>query len=136
MASNLVPGTGKHGTVTSPTGLAGSVNQNPPFSVELGRTQAKSAYTTVTSAGPLIPVPDFGVATASLKTTVSNKGDVNQSAKAVTGGSGANATVSYNVASGAASALTITVAGTGYSVGDVLTVTGDTGVTLTVQTLS
>tara|TARA_R110002012_G_scaffold134284_2_gene287548 strand:- start:210 stop:620 length:411 start_codon:yes stop_codon:yes gene_type:complete len=136
MASNLVPGTGKHGTVTNPTGLAGSIHQNPPFSVEAGLTQAKSAYTTVTSSAPLVAVPVFGVASVSLLTTVSTKGDTNQSAVAVTGGTGSNATVSYTVTSNVASVPTVNVAGTGYSIGDVLTVTGDSGVTLTVQTLS
>ena len=63
MASNLVPGTQKSGTLdpagnitistgqTLKPGYVGSVTQNPPFNVEAGRTQAKSAYTTADNNG-------------------------------------------------------------------------------------
>ena len=56
MATNIVPGTGKHATVTNPTALAGSVSQNPTdFLLSMEGTAAKSKYTTVTDSGPLVP---------------------------------------------------------------------------------
>jgi hypothetical protein len=68
MASNLVPGTSKTGTIatagsitiatgtTLKPGYVGSITQNPPVNVEAGRTQATSAYTTVSNSGA--PIPD------------------------------------------------------------------------------
>ena len=135
MPSNLDSGVGQHATVTNPTAGAGSVTQNPLINVEAGGNSAKSAYTTVTSSEPL--VPGVGpVATASLTTTVSTKGDGTETGVATTGGLGSGATVTYTVASNVASGLTIVDGGGGYVVGDVLTVVGDTGVTLTVATIS
>ena len=55
MASNLVPGTQQYGELASPTGLAGSITQDPFSSVEAGRTAAGSAYTTTNSSGNEIP---------------------------------------------------------------------------------
>ena len=55
---------------------------------------------------------------------------------ATTGGSGSGATITYTVASNVASGGTVVAGGTGYAVGDVLTVTGDTGVTFTIATIS
>ena len=63
MASNLVPGTPKYGEVTAPTGLAGSITQDPFAPVEDGRTAATSAYTTTDSNGEPIdtaPATTFG----------------------------------------------------------------------------
>ena len=54
---------------------------------------------------------------------------------ATTGWFGSGATVTYTVASNVASGLTIVDGGTGYMVGDTITVAGDTGVTFTVATL-
>ena len=139
MASNLNAGVGQHATVTNKTGKAGSVSQNPAPPVEAGNNSAKSAYTTVSSTAPLVAMPTFGsIASASLTTTVSTKADGNQTAIATTTaiGSGTGATVSYTVASNAASSLSIVSAGTNYVVGDVLTVVGDTGVTVTVNSVS
>jgi hypothetical protein len=68
MASSLVPGTSKTGTIapagsitistgtTLKPGYVGSITQNPPNNVEAGRTQATSAYTTVANSGA--PIPD------------------------------------------------------------------------------
>ena len=68
MASNLVPGTQKTGTLdpagnitistgqTLKPGFVASVTQNPPTNVEAGRTQASSAYVTVDNSGA--PIPD------------------------------------------------------------------------------
>ena len=137
MASNLTPGTGQHATVTNPTGLAGSVSQNPCAPVEAGKASAKSAYTTVTKSGPLVdPLVVGPVATVTITGTTSTKGDGTETGVAVTGGAGSGATVTYTVASSTASGGTIVDGGSGYLVGDVLTVVGDTGVTFTVATLS
>ena len=137
MATNIVPGTGKHATVTNPTALAGSVTQNPYAGVEFGRTAAKSKYTTVTSSDPLVPELVYGgVATGTLSGTTSTKGDGTESAKATTGGSGTGATVTYTVASNVASGLVIAAGGSGYLAGEVLTVTGDTGVKVTIATVA
>ena len=138
MATNIVPGTGKHATVTNPTALAGSVTQNPYAGVEFGRTAAKSKYTTVTSSDPLVPELVYGgVATGTLSGTTSTKGDGTESAKATTSsGSGIGATVTYTVASNVASGLVIAAGGSGYLAGEVLTVTGDTGVKVTIATVS
>ena len=138
MASNLDAGVGQHATVTNPTGHAGSITQNPLPPVEDGNNSAKSAYTTVNSTAPLVADPSFGgVATAALTTTVSTKGDGDQTGVATTSyGSGAGATVTYTVASNVASGLTIVSGGTNYGAGELLFVTGDPGVTLTVSTVA
>ena len=151
MASNLVPGTSKQGTIdpaanltistgqTLKPGYVGSVTQNPLTNVEAGRTQASSAYVTIDNNGN--PLPDFapiGAVTAGILTgTVSIEDDGTYTAVATTvspvGGTGC--TVTYDVASNVASNLSIVAGGTGYEVNDVLTVTGDTGVQITIQTI-
>ena len=137
MATNITPGVGQHATITNPTGLAGSVTQNPLTPVEYGETAAKSKYTTVTSSDPLVPELAYGgVATGTLTGTVSTKGDSTQTAKATTGGSGSGATVTYTVASNVASGLSIAAGGSGYLAGQVLTVVGDTGVQVTIATVA
>ena len=138
MASDLVPGTGKHATVTNPTGLAGSVSQNPLAPVEYGRTAAKSKYTTVTSSAPLGPEFIAGpIATVTLVGTTSTKADGTETDKATTSdGVGTGATVSYAVATNVASGLVVVSDGINYQVGDTLTVVGDTGVTATVASLA
>ena len=137
MASNLDVGVGQHATVTNPTGKAGSVTQNPLIPVEDGGSSLKSAYTTVTSSDPLVPELVVGpVATVTINGTVSTKADGTETGVATTGGAGNGATVTYAVASNVASGGTIVAGGSGYLVGDVLTVVGDTGVTFTVATLS
>jgi len=137
MATNITPGVGQHATITNPTGLAGSVTQNPLTPVEYGETAAKSKYTTVTSSDPLVPELAYGgVATGTLTGTTSTKGDGTETASATTGGSGNGATVTYTVASNVASSLVIAVGGSGYLAGEVLTVTGDTGVTVTIATVA
>ena len=137
MASSIKPGVGQHGTLTNPTGKAGSVTQNPATPVQVGKTAATSAYTTVDSDDPLVAELVVGpVATVTIDGTVSTKGDDNQTGVATTGGSGNGATVSYTVTSDVASGGTIVDGGSGYLVGDTLTVVGDTGVTFTVATLS
>lgn len=137
MATNIVPGTGKHATVTNPTALAGSVSQNPFGGVEFGRTAAKSKYTTVTSSDPLVPELVYGgVATGTLSGTTSTKGDGTKTAKATTGGSGSGATVTYTVTSNVASGLVIAAGGSGYLAGQVLTVSGDEGVKVTIATVA
>lgn len=138
MASNLNAGVGQHATVTNKTGKAGSVSQNPAPPVEAGNNSAKSAYTTVSSTAPLVAMPTFGsIATASLATSVSTKADGTQTAVATTVvGSGTGATVTYTVTSNSATNLSIASAGTNYVVGDVLTVVGDTSVTVTVNSVA
>ena len=56
MASNITAGTQQYAEVTSPTGLAGSITQDPLTPVEAGNNSAKSAYTTTASKGD--PIPD------------------------------------------------------------------------------
>ena len=137
MATNIDAGVGQHATITNPTGLAGSITQNPLTPVQYGNNSAKSAYTTVTSSDPLVPDLVYGgVATGTLTGTTSTKGDSTQTAKATTGGSGSSATVTYTVASNVASGLVIAAGGSGYLAGEVLTVVGDTGVTVTIATVS
>ena len=138
MATNIVPGTGKHATVTNPTALAGSVSQNPFSGVEFGRTAAGSKYTTVTSSDPLVPMPVVGgVAGGTFTGDSSVKADGPQTAKATTSsGSGTGATVTYTVSDNEADSLSIANAGSGYQVNEILTVTGDTGVRVKVTSLS
>ena len=137
MATNIIPGTGKHATVTNPTALAGSVSQNPFAGVEFGRTAAKSKYTTVTSSDPLVPELVYGgVATGTLSGTTSTKDDGTETASATTGGSGSGATVTYTVASNVASSLVIAAGGSGYLAGEVLQVLGDGAVKVTIATVS
>ena len=56
MASNITPGVQQYGQVANPTGLAGSITQDPFSPVESGDTAAKSSYTTTNSSGA--PIPD------------------------------------------------------------------------------
>ena len=56
MASNIAAGTQQYAEVTNPTGLAGSITQDPLTPVEFGKNAAKSAYTTTASSGN--PIPD------------------------------------------------------------------------------
>ena len=152
MASNLVPGTQKSATLdpagnitiatgqTLKPGYVASVTQNPPFNVEAGRTQAKSAYVTVDNSGN--PLPDAAatgpVATVSTTGTVSTKADGTYTAAATTaypvGGTGA--TLTYTVASNVASSVTLVGAGSGYEVLDTIKVADDLGVTVSVSTIS
>ena len=152
MASNLVPGTCKTGTIdpagaiTQSTneqlkpGYVASVTQNPFTNVEIGRTQAGSAYTTVDNS--CAPMPDFAptgaVATITTVGTVSTKADGTYTAVATTvvpaGGTGA--TLTYDVASNVASSVTLVGAGTGYEVGDTIKVADDLGVTVSVATIT
>ena len=152
MASNLVPGTEKTGTLdpagsitistgqTLKPGFVASVTQNPPTNVEAGRTQASSAYTTVDNSGA--PIPDLGVtgtaATISAVDTVSTKADGTYTAAAtvVTPTGGTGATITYTVASNVASSLTLVDGGTGYEVLDTLAIADDLGVTASVATIT
>ena len=56
MASGITAGTQQYAEVTNPTGLAGSITQDPLTPVEAGNDSAKSAYTTTASSGN--PIPD------------------------------------------------------------------------------
>jgi hypothetical protein len=114
MASDLVPGTCKTGTIdpagsitistgqTLKPGYVASVTQNPPTNVEAGRTQAKSAYTTVSNS--CAPIPDLApigaVATITTTGTVSTKADATYTAQAtvVTPTGGTGCTLTYTVA--------------------------------------
>jgi len=140
MATNLTPGTQQYGDLTNPTGLAGSVTQDPNSPVENGRTAAASAYTTTASSGaPIGGTVSFGaVADVTLVGTVSTKADGAQTGVATTGTTigSSGATVTYSVASNVASGETVVAGGSGYVVGDTLTVVGDTGVTYTVSSIS
>ena len=137
MATNIDAGVGQHATLTNPTGLAGSVTQNPLTPVQYGKNSAKSAYTTVTSSDPLVPDLVVGpIATISTTGTTSTKADGAQTDVATTGGYGSGATVSYTVASNVASGVVIVSDGSGYMVGDSLSVVGDPGVTFTVASLA
>ena len=55
MASSIKAGTQQYGVLTNPTGLAGSITQDPFTPVEAGNNSAKSAYTTTDSSGSDIP---------------------------------------------------------------------------------
>ena len=135
MASNLDVGVGQHATVTNPTGLAGSVTQNPTIPVEAGGSSLKSAYTTVTSSDPLIAdIVSGPIASATLTDTVSSLGDGTVTVNAL-GGAGFGAQITYTVGTNVASALLLAAPGDGYVVGDVLTAEGDI-VTVTVATLA
>ena len=146
MASNLTPGVQQYGVIPAGKGLSlrnqkqVTTIQDPFPPVEFGRTAAKSAYTTTNSSGA-----DIGgdyttgkVATITLKGTVSTKGDGTETGKATTSGraGAAGATVTYTVASNVASSPTLVAKGDGYVVGDVLTIDGDTGVSVTVASIS
>ena len=109
------------------TTLSKSVTIDPPPNVEYGRIQQGTAATTGAVTG------------VELVGTTSTKGDGNQANKATTTDStaGDGVTVSYAVASNVASTPAVgSSAGTGYAVGDILTVTGDTGVTMRVTSIS
>ena len=109
------------------TTLSKSVTIDPPPHVEYGRIQKGTAATVGAVEG------------VELVTTVSTKGSTNQSNSATTTNStaGTGVTVSYAVASNVASSPTVgNSKGTGYAVGDILTVTGDTGVTMRVTSIS
>ena len=136
MASNLDAGVGQHATVTNPTGKAGSVTQNPLIPVEDGGSSLKSAYTTVTSSDPLVPELVVGPILAGPLSVLPLKGDGTETGVVTTGGSGSGNTVTYTVLANVISGLTIADGGSGYMVGDTVTVAGDTGVTFTVATLS
>ena len=140
MATNLTPGTQQYGDVTNPTGLADSVTQDPNSPVENGRTAATSAYTTTASSGaPIGGSVSFGaVADITLVGTTSTKADGAQTGVATTGSTfgSSGATVTYSVSSNVASGTTVAAGGSGYAVGDTLTVVGDTGVTYTVASIS
>ena len=138
MATNIDAGVGQHATITNPTGLAGSVTQNPLTPVQYGNNSAKSAYTTVSSTDPLVPELALGaVATITGVGTTSTKGDGTETAAATTSsGIGTGATVTYTVASNVASGFTLVGAGSNYAVNEVLTVVGDTGVTVKVATIA
>ena len=55
MASNINAGLQQYGEVTNPTGLAGSITQDPVTPVEAGENSTASAYTTTASSGASIP---------------------------------------------------------------------------------
>lgn len=55
MASNINAGLQQYGEVTNPTGLAGSITQDPFTPVEAGENSTASAYTTTASSGAAIP---------------------------------------------------------------------------------
>ncbi len=152
MASDLVPGTCKTGTIdpagsltistgqTLKPGYVASVTQNPPSNVEAGLTQAKSAYTTVSNS--CAPIPDLApigaVATITTTGTVSPKADATYTAQAtvVTPTGGTGCTLTYTVADSVASSVTLVVAGTGYEVLDTIKVADDLGVTVSVATIT
>lgn len=152
MASDLVPGTCKTGTIdpagaltistgqTLKPGYVASVTQNPPSNVEAGLTQAKSAYTTVSNSCAPIPdlAPTGAVATITTTGTVSTKADATYTAQAtvVTPTGGTGCTLTYTVASNVASAVTLVGAGTGYEVLDTIKVADDLGVTVSVATIT
>ena len=138
MATNITPGVGQHATITNPPAKAVSTTQKPLTPVEYGETAAKSKYTTVTSSDPLVPELDLGpVATITGVGTVSTKGDGTETAVATTSsGIGTGATITYTVSSNAASGFTLVATGSNYAVNEVLTVVGDTGVTVKVATIS
>ena len=120
------------------TGTVGSVTQDGMTPVEYGRVAAASKYTTTASSGdPLVPELVFGpVATVTITGTTSGKADGTITGAATVGGMGSGATVTYTVASNVASGGTVAAGGTGYAVGDVISVSDDPGVTFTIATLS
>ena len=95
---------------------------------------------TVTPAGGAsrpTPGPASGpVSGVSLVGTTSTEADGSEGPTATSGGNGSGLTVTYDVATNVASNLSISNAGTGYQVGDSFTVSGDTGVTGTVSSIS
>ena len=157
MATDLVPGTGKWGTIdpaafvnlatgttsssalvpdVSTTPAVGSVTQNPLTNVEAGRTQAKSSYDpTQNSNGK--PIPDFGTTGAvDVLTLVSSSSTatvgvrVTAAATTVVPSGGTGCTISYTPRDpdGEAETVTVSAGGSGYQINDIITVTGDTGV--------
>ena len=88
MASNIDAGVGQHATVTNPTGLAGSVSQNPLTPVQLVRI-VRSPLTPRSPHDPLVPELVVGpVATVTIAGTTSTKGDGTETGVATTGGFG------------------------------------------------
>ena len=138
MASNITPGTQQYCDVANPSGLADSITQDVATPVEHGRTAAKSAYTTTASAGaPIGGVATFGtVASVTLVGTVSTKGDATYTGAATSSRNGSGCTITYAVSSNVASGTTVAAGGDGYAVGDTIEISGDTGVTYTVKTIS
>jgi len=107
--------------------LASSVTIDPPPHVEYGRIQASTNATT------------GAVATLEIVGAVSTKGSTDQTNVATTTDSanGSGCTIDYEVATNVASVPTVgNAAGSGYAVGDILTATGDTGVTARVTSIS
>ena len=140
MASNITPGTAQYGVIANPTGKAESTTQIGAqlTPVEHGRTAAKSAYTTTASTGPIGGViTSGGVVTTTTTGTVSTKADGTYSNVTLTTyGSGRGVEIEYTVASNVAGTVSVTKAGNNYVVGENLVVTDDTGVTLTVASIS
>ena len=119
-----------------------SITQDAMTPVEYGRVAADSKYITTASGGAEIPgtgAADGGAVTGAatgvtLVGTVSVQMDGAQTGVATTSsGNGTGATVSYTVTGNVASGASLVDGGSGYADGETLTVTGDTGVTLTVS---
>ena len=146
---SLNPGTQQYGEtktgihVTKPDGTVKaeqpvtSITQDPMTPVEYGRTAADSKYTVTASNGAEIGgggLVTTGPATGvSLVGTTSVQGDGQRVGVATTSNlSGVNATVTYTVTGGFASAASIVAGGSGYTSGEQITVADDTGVILSV----
>ena len=138
MPSNLVPGTQQYGELDPAIGLTASITQDPFSPVEAGRTAAKSKYTTTASSGNPIGgnLTVGAVATVTLVGKVSVKADGDQTGSATSSRNGSGCTITYTVASNVASGTTVVAKGTGYAVGDTITISDDPGVTYTVATIS
>ena len=133
MASNLTPGTQQYGEIDPAIGLTASITQDPFSPVEAGRTAAKSKYTTTASSGDPL---NIGVVNSVTRTgSVSTKADGTYTGRPTTSANGKGCTISYVVASNAVTNNGVVAGGTGYEVGDVITISDDTGVTFTVATL-
>ncbi len=116
-------------------GAAGSFSGEATTVAPAGGTGLTLDITTAITPGKLLTTADALVASITANTTdgVNNAGYTNTS---LTGGSGTGAVATVVVAGNAVSSITVTTAGTGYQVGDVLTIPtsvigGSTAVTIT-----
>ena len=118
------------GIVTGTTTLVGGT----------GYSSGTAAATTGGSAGAAGLTVDLTVAVGSIATFATGVGGSSYATTtgvAITGGTGADATANVTASGGSVTSITIANAGTGYTVGDVLTLaSGDSNATFTVSTVT
>ena len=99
---------------------------------KLNKIPFGAAFTAVNGG---IPAETGAVATVNNVTGTSSQADATYTAIATTAGNGSGATLDFTVVSGAVSSVSVNAGGTGYPVGETLTVTGH-GFTVDVATIS